>query len=385
MLIRGAAAIMTGLRGAAARADGPDIRVTDGTIAAIGRLAPQPGERIYDATDCVVYPGWVNTHHHLFQSLLKGVPAGINLPLVEWLAAVPVPYRRFIDEEMLRLAATIGIAELLLSGCTTVADHHYGYWPRMPFDASAALFDVAERLGVRFALARGGATRMRGEIDRDAPPQATARNARWLHRRRGAPRRTLPSGGRGRDAQGRHGADDADLGCPSARAAGIRTRRAPSRHPAAQPSLRDRRLRPLLPGGPRHHPGRIRRAPRVGRSGRVVRTPRARFAPGGGAPRGDGNRHRALPAVELPARKRHRAGARARPRRRAGVDRRGRRGVERGGRHDHGERTPAGSCTGRTRAPAPRPWKTSPVEPPAAPPYSFSTAPGSSRPATARI
>ena len=172
MLIRGAAAIMTGLRGAAARADGPDIRVTDGTIAAIGRLAPQPGERIYDATDCVVYPGWVNTHHHLFQSLLKGVPAGINLPLVEWLAAVPVPYRRFIDEEMLRLAATIGIAELLLSGCTTVADHHYGYWPRMPFDASAALFDVAERLGVRFALARGGATRMRGEIDRDAPPQA---------------------------------------------------------------------------------------------------------------------------------------------------------------------------------------------------------------------
>ena len=73
------------------------MRVRDGVIAAIGTLQPQPGERVIDASGCVIYPGWVNTHHHLFQSLLKGIPAGINLALVPWLAAVPVRYRRFFD------------------------------------------------------------------------------------------------------------------------------------------------------------------------------------------------------------------------------------------------------------------------------------------------
>jgi cytosine/adenosine deaminase-related metal-dependent hydrolase len=174
LLIRGAAHLLTGLRGARARAcGGNDIRVRGGVIAAIGTLAPEPGERVLDATGCVVYPGWVNTHHHLFQSLLKGIPAGIDLALVPWLAAVPVPYRRWFDhEEALRLAARVGLVELALSGCTTVADHQYHYWPGMPFDASAAVFDEAARLGLRFVLCRGGQTQARPFTDEAAPPQA---------------------------------------------------------------------------------------------------------------------------------------------------------------------------------------------------------------------
>ena len=75
MLIRNATAIMTGLPGDKARAAGTDIRVDkSGRIGAIGRLTPERDERVVDATDCVVYPGWVNTHHHLAQSVLKGVP-----------------------------------------------------------------------------------------------------------------------------------------------------------------------------------------------------------------------------------------------------------------------------------------------------------------------
>ena len=173
VLVRGAAQVLTGLPGAAMRpAAGCDIRVRGGVIDAIGALAPLPGERIIDASGCVVYPGWVNTHHHLFQSLLKGIPAGINLPLVPWLAAVPVVYRQFFDgEEMLRLAARIGLAELLLSGCTTVADHQYHYWPGMPYDASAAVFDEADKLGVRMVLCRGGQTQARAMTDAKAPPQ----------------------------------------------------------------------------------------------------------------------------------------------------------------------------------------------------------------------
>lgn len=162
ILIKNAHAVMTGKRGANnddARSSASDLRIIGGTIAEMGNgLTPLPGERVLDASDCVVYPGWVNTHHHLFQSLLKGVPSGLNMTLSPWLQAVPFIYRRHFNEERLRLAARIGLVELMLSGCTTVADHHYIYYPGMSYDASAALFEEANRLGLRFMLLRGGAT-----------------------------------------------------------------------------------------------------------------------------------------------------------------------------------------------------------------------------------
>ncbi|MGL4574160.1 MAG: amidohydrolase family protein [Burkholderiaceae bacterium] len=178
ILIKNAHAIMTGKAGGAARHDvagqGGDIRIAGGVITAIGRLTAGTDEQVIDATDCVVYPGGINTHHHLFQSLLKGIPAGINLALVPWLAAVPVPYRKYFDNaHALRIAARIGIVELLLSGCTTVADHQYHYYPGMPFDASEVVFEEAARLGVRFALLRGGQTVTR-TFDHAPPPQAAA-------------------------------------------------------------------------------------------------------------------------------------------------------------------------------------------------------------------
>ncbi|VXC95579.1 Isoxanthopterin deaminase [Burkholderia sp. 8Y] len=168
-LIRNAAAIMTG--GAsheATRVTGPDIRIEGARIQAIGALAPVPGEAVIDATDCVVYPAWVNTHHHLFQSLLKGDPAGIDASLTPWLAATPYRYRASFDEKRFRLAARIGMIELIRSGCTTIADHNYLYYPDMPFDSSAILFEEAQKLGVRFVLLRGGATRTR-QLEAELP------------------------------------------------------------------------------------------------------------------------------------------------------------------------------------------------------------------------
>jgi hypothetical protein len=103
LLIRGAAAILTGLPGAAMRhdvaRDGADLRIRAGVIEAIGRLAPRDGEPVFDASGCVVQPGWVNTHHHLFQSLLKGVPEGIDLPLLPWLPAVTRPAQLLLSTE----------------------------------------------------------------------------------------------------------------------------------------------------------------------------------------------------------------------------------------------------------------------------------------------
>ncbi|HEX4327579.1 MAG TPA: amidohydrolase family protein [Burkholderiales bacterium] len=162
VLIRNAAGMMTGLAGPAARTDARDLLIENGVISALGRNLPAPpGARVLDATDCVVYPGWVNTHHHLFQSLLKGVPAGINRTLTPWLTSVPYKYRRFFDADMIRLGATIGMVELMRSGCTTIADHHYIYYPDMPFDSSQILYEVADQLGLRFMLLRGVATRTR--------------------------------------------------------------------------------------------------------------------------------------------------------------------------------------------------------------------------------
>ena len=164
MLIRNASAVLNGRAvHDGARSSASDLRVgDDGLIREMGRgLRAEAGERVLDATDCVVYPGWVNTHHHLFQSLLKGVPAGIDATLTPWLKAVPYAYRGAIDEATLRLAARIGIVELMRSGCSTVADHHYIYYPGIGYDPSAVLFDEAEKLGVRFMLLRGGATQTR--------------------------------------------------------------------------------------------------------------------------------------------------------------------------------------------------------------------------------
>jgi 8-oxoguanine deaminase len=171
ILIRNAAAIMTGGAGSPddpSRAAGPDIRIEGETIQTIGALVPHAGETVIDATDCVVYPAWVNTHHHLFQSLLKGDTAGLNASLTPWLAATPYRFRASFDEKRFRLAARIGMIELMRSGCTTVADHNYVYYPGMPFDSSAILFDEAENLGLRFVLLRGGATKTR-QLEAELP------------------------------------------------------------------------------------------------------------------------------------------------------------------------------------------------------------------------
>jgi len=158
ILIRRPLAVMTGLRGDAARAGAVDIRIAGGRIAEMGAdLMPRPGERVIDASDCIVYPGWINTHHHLFQNLLKAVPEGMNQDLQGWLASVPYPRLPLFTPELMRTAARLGMAELLLSGATTCADHHYLYHAGGGTESGDMLFDVADEFGMRFVLCRGGA------------------------------------------------------------------------------------------------------------------------------------------------------------------------------------------------------------------------------------
>ena len=141
-LIQGAAGIFTGLPGDAMRAQGA-IRIADGRIAAIGALTPEPGEQIIDATDCVIYPGLCRPTITCSRAYSRACAAGINSPLLEWLRDVPLAYWHKIDEDALRTAARIGLVELLLSGTTTVADHHYLFAESYRFDPSHVIFEVA--------------------------------------------------------------------------------------------------------------------------------------------------------------------------------------------------------------------------------------------------
>lgn len=173
ILIRNAEGMLTGLSGEAERATG-DIRIRDGKIAMLGpNLTPETGEQVLDATGCVVYPGLISTHHHLFQSVLKGVRTGIDLPLEGWLRSVPYTYWHKLDREALEISATIGMAELLLSGTTTVADHHYLFAQSYDFEPAEVIFDVAEKLGLRMVLCRGGSTVTRSFDDEKTVPMPT--------------------------------------------------------------------------------------------------------------------------------------------------------------------------------------------------------------------
>ena len=160
LLIENAIGIFTGMHGDAMRSSG-SIRIRDGVITAIGNLVAEPGEQRLDARGCVIYPGLISTHHHLFQSVMKGVRAGINLPLAGWLRSVPYTYWSKIDEEALAVAARIALSELLLSGTTTAADHHYLFSDSFRFDPAHVIFEVARSLGIRLVFCRGGATKAR--------------------------------------------------------------------------------------------------------------------------------------------------------------------------------------------------------------------------------
>lgn len=125
----------------------------DGVIETIGTQSDTPlsADEVLDATDCVVTPGLINTHHHLFQSLCRAVPAGQDAPLFGWLQAL-YPIFLKMGPEHIRVSAMTGLAELALSGCTCSSDHQY------LFPNGARLDDAIEgahAIGLRFTATRG--------------------------------------------------------------------------------------------------------------------------------------------------------------------------------------------------------------------------------------
>ena len=114
---------------------------------------PEGPYRVFDAGRHVVLPGLVNTHHHFYQTLTRAHPAAINKPLFPWLQALYPIWARLTPDD-LRSAVRIALVELLMSGCTTAADHHYLY-PAGLEEAVDIEVEAAREIGLRMTVTRG--------------------------------------------------------------------------------------------------------------------------------------------------------------------------------------------------------------------------------------
>jgi 8-oxoguanine deaminase len=126
----------------------------------------------FDASDHVVLPGLINTHHHFYQTLTRALPAAMDRELFPWLEALYPVWAR-LTPEALDLGVTVAMSELLLSGCTTTTDHHYVF-PVGLAEAVDIEVSVAKRLGVRVLLTRGSMNR--SQRDGGLPPDSVVQD-----------------------------------------------------------------------------------------------------------------------------------------------------------------------------------------------------------------
>ncbi len=150
------------------------VGITDGLVVALGGSsdAVPYAERVVSADGCLVTPGLVNTHHHLYQNLTRAYAPMTSKPLFGWLTELYSLWTDNIDEEAEYVAAWVGLAELALSGCTTSSDHHYVH-PRRAGDLLGAEISAAVDLGMRFHPTYGSMSL--GVSDGGLPPDAAVR------------------------------------------------------------------------------------------------------------------------------------------------------------------------------------------------------------------
>ena len=127
--------------------------IRDHRIEAIGPAAdlPDQADEVLDLSGCLVTPGLINTHHHMYQSLTRAIPAVQDAELFSWLQGL-YPIWAGLTPEMVRVSTQVAMAELLLSGCTTSSDHLYIYPNGVRLDDS---IEAAQAIGMRFVATRG--------------------------------------------------------------------------------------------------------------------------------------------------------------------------------------------------------------------------------------
>ena len=129
------------------------ILIEDGVISELLDTVPDQFDASMDASNLVVLPGLINTHHHFYQTLTRSVRSAINRPLFPWLEAL-YPIWAHLKEDDVRLSTELAAVELLLSGCTTAVDHHYIVSPQIP-DPFSIQVETAQSTGIRAVICRG--------------------------------------------------------------------------------------------------------------------------------------------------------------------------------------------------------------------------------------
>lgn len=125
--------------------------------------------QIFDASEHVILPGLINTHHHFYQTLTRAYPGALNKELFAWLKSL-YPVWAGLNEDMIHVSTRLASVELLLSGCTTAADHHY-IFPEAAREALDIQVDAIKSVGLRATLTRGSMSL--GEDEGGLPPRNT--------------------------------------------------------------------------------------------------------------------------------------------------------------------------------------------------------------------
>ncbi|MFH1453780.1 MAG: 8-oxoguanine deaminase [Armatimonadota bacterium] len=148
---------------------GSDIYIEGPEIKKIGNLGDIKADEVINASGKYIYPGMVNTHHHLYQTFTRNVPQVQSAELFDWLIYLYEVWKRFSPEDFY-YSALVGLGELLLTGCTTAVDMFYVF----PKTAGGEIFDVLAKagqdLGIRLAPCRGSMSR--SKKDGGLPPDA---------------------------------------------------------------------------------------------------------------------------------------------------------------------------------------------------------------------
>ncbi|WP_127105369.1 8-oxoguanine deaminase [Pararhodobacter zhoushanensis] len=153
---------------------GASVLIEDGAIAAVGSGLTAPGAEVIDAAGCVVTPGLVNTHHHLYQTLTRAVPGGQDALLFGWLKTLYPIWARYTPEDM-HVSTQLGLAELALSGCTMSSDHLYLFPNGSRLDDT---IHAARETGLRFHATRGAMSI--GEFKGGLPPDSVVEDERAI-------------------------------------------------------------------------------------------------------------------------------------------------------------------------------------------------------------
>jgi len=132
-----------------------------------GQAPSEQWDEVFDASEHVIIPGLVNCHHHFYQTLTRCLPAALDKALFPWLKSL-YPVWAGLTPELLGVATRLALAELMLSGCTTAADHHY-LFPKGLENAIDVQVDAAKAMGIRVCLTRGSMSL--GTDDGGLPPQ----------------------------------------------------------------------------------------------------------------------------------------------------------------------------------------------------------------------